>query len=77
MFFRNQGPFHEPVRNRTRNERPHPGPNDSLAPARSARWAFTFGEFLSSLPKLLKSPLRGEGGQAGIIGSWSQCARKG
>jgi hypothetical protein len=29
---------------------------DSLAPARSALRAFAFGEFLSPLPKLLKSP---------------------
>src|SRR5438874_1034174 len=69
--------FHEPVSSRTPNEPPHPSPrpNDSLAPARSARWAFTNGEFLSSLPKLLKSPLRGEG-EAGEPGLWSQCARK-
>jgi len=52
---------------------PSPRPNDSLAPAGSAHGAFTFGEFLSSLPKLLKSPVgERENRQAG---SWVQCAK--
>jgi hypothetical protein len=37
-----------------------PRPVDSLAPARPALRASASGEFLSQLPKFLKSPLSGE-----------------
>jgi len=40
-------------------------PVDSLTPAHSALWAFASGEFLSQLPKRLKSPQSGEGNLPG------------